>query len=226
MAKMSQSEINESLQKEIQRLKDLHEVQEVMSRYFHWHTAGLHKECYDKLFAKKQPDVRAEIADWGRWEGPEAVKNLYYKVLTAAEGDRKGQMFVHSIDTPSIQIAGDGKTAKGVWFSPGHETAKVNGKLQAFWCWSYFGTDFIKEDGVWRIWHYHCYAMFRVPFEQSWVEFTSKPSVSTGEGPQIPEGAGPNKPFTYFNEYTPTSVRELVPAPPEPYETFDQAKAY
>jgi hypothetical protein len=223
MVEMSQEEINQSLFREVQRLKDLHEVQEVMSRYFYYHTAGLHKECYDELFAQKAPDVSAEIANWGKWEGPEAVRNLYYKLLYG-NGDYAGQMFVHAIDTPSIQIAGDGKTAKGVWLSPGHETVKQNGVLQPMWCWSYFGTDFIKESGEWRIWHYHCYAMFRTPFDRSWVEANEE--MDNQSSHQIPAGLGPNRPYTYFNGYTPTSVRELVPAPPRPYQTFDPATRY
>jgi hypothetical protein len=224
MTKTSQAEIINMLLKEIQRLKDLHEVQEVMSRYFHWHTAGLHKQCWDKLFAHQQADVCIEIANWGKWEGLESVKNFYYRTLPAIEGDRIGQMMVHSIDTPSIQIAGDGKTAKGVWFSPGHETNNINGKLQANWCWSYFGTDFFRENGEWKIWHYHCYAMFKTPFEKSWLE--AEPTSPGESDTPIPDNVGPNKPYTYFNGYTPTSVRELVPAPPEPYETFDPSKAY
>lgn len=226
MKEMTQSEINKMLLKEIQSLKGLHEVQEIMSRYFHWHAAGMHRECYDKLFTRKQPDVCVEIADWGRWEGTEAVKTLYYRTLPTLEGDRIGQMYIHSLDTPAIQVAGDGKTARGVWFSPGHETTNFNGKLEANWCWSYFGTDFIKEDGTWKIWHYHVYAMFKTPFGKSWVEESLKPSLPAGAGPVMPEGLGPNKPYTYFNGYSTTSIRELVPAPPEPYETFDPLKAY
>jgi len=220
-----QLEINR-IKREVQRLKDLHEVQDLMSRYFHWHAAGLHKDCYDRLFSHKANDVRVEIANWGCWEGQDAVKNFYYKTLPLLEGDRKGQMYIHTLDTPCIQISGDGKTAKGVWFSPGHETARTEGKLRAMWCWSYIGTDFIKEDGIWKIWHYHCYAMFKTPYERSWVEESIKPSLPTGAGSPVPPELGPNKPYTYFNEYTTDSVRELVPEPPEPYETFDPAKAY
>jgi len=188
------------------------------------------KDCWDKLFSHKAPDVSAEIANWGKWEGQEAVKRLYYQELGGNNvgPEAKGMMFCHALDTPSIQIAGDGKTAKGVWFSPGHETSIVGGKPQALWCWSYYGADFIKEDGNWKLWHYHCYAMFRTPFERSWVEEALHPTLTVGNdrGTAQPAGFGPNKPYTYFNEYTTTSVRELVPAPPEPYETFDPSKAY
>jgi hypothetical protein len=212
-----------SLEERISALEAVHEVQEVMSRYFHYHCANLHKECWEELFAHKAPDLSVEIADWGRWEGPEHVKALYCDYLGGGLGDPKGMMMVHSLDTPCIQVAGDGKTAKGVWFSPGHETAVENGKADAYWCWSYMAADFIKEDGAWKIWHYHVYAMFRTPFEKSWTDVEGE---KTSLAFAFPKGTAPNKPITFFNEYTPTSIRKLVPAPPKPYETFNPSKAY
>jgi hypothetical protein len=216
-----------SLEERIAALEAVHDVQDLMSRYFHYHAVCLNKRCYDELFAQKAPDVSAEIANWGRWEGPEHVKTFFYKVLggdVKAE-DRVGMMMLHQLDTPCIQVAGDGKTVKGVWYSPGNESSadKKTGKGNASWCWSYIATDFIKEDGVWRIWHYHCYALFKTPFDKPWTELTDATATPP---PTYAKGEGPNKPTTYFNEYRPTNVRELVPAPPMPYETFDPSKAY
>jgi len=212
-----------SLEDRIMAMEALHDVQEVMSRYFHYHCANLHKQCWEELFAHNAPDVSVEIADWGRWEGPEHVKALYCDFLGGGLGDPRGMMMVHSLDTPCIQVAGDGKTAKGVWFSPGNETAVDNGKAQAFWCWSYMAADFIKEGGAWKIWHYHVYAMFRTPFGKSWADVEGK---KTSLAVAFPKGTEPNKPITFFNEYTPTSIRKLVPAPPKPYETFDSSTSF
>ena len=214
-----------SLEHRIETIEAIHDCQELMSRYFHYHTVGLNKRCWDELFAHKTPDVAAEIADWGRWEGPEAVKGFFYENLG---GDIKpenkvGMMMLHQLDTPCIQVAGDLKTAKGVWYSPGNESSVTDGKGEAFWCWSYIGTDFIREDGEWKIWHYHCYALFKTPFNKPWTDLTAETATPP---PTWPEGRGPNRPTTYFNEYRTTSVRELVPAPPMPYETFDPSKAY
>lgn len=215
-----------SFEERIAAMEAAHDVQDVMSRYFFYHAANYHKECWEKLFAHKALDVSVEIADWGKWEGPEHVKTFFCDYLGGGFGDPKGAMMVHGLDTPCIQVAGDGKTAKGVWFSPGHETSSQNGKASASWCWSYIGTDFIKEDGEWKIWHYHCYAMFKTPFEKSWATLGTEENKPAGVGFAFPKGLEPNKPTHDFNEYTPTSIRTLVPAPAEPYETFDPAKAY
>jgi len=223
----AKSVTEKSLEHRIETLEALHDVQELMSRYFHYHVSNYHKRCWEELFSHKMPDVSAEIADWGKWEGPEHVKAFYLDIMGGDTGpDKKnaGQMHLHQLDTPCIQVAGDLKTAKGVWFSPGHETGvdSQTGKGSVNWCWSSFGTDFIKEDGVWKIWHYHCYAMIMSPFDKPWTELTD----DSGMKMKFPEGKGPNKPTTYFNEYRTTKPRELVPAPPMPYETFDPKTAY
>ena len=64
-------------------------------------------------------------------------------------------MFLHPTTTPYIEVAGDGKTAKGVWISPGIITGKVGatGTLKAIWAWGSMGVDFVKEDGQWRFCH-------------------------------------------------------------------------
>ncbi len=48
------------------------------------------------------PGVRVEISPLGRWEGLEGINRAMVK-------------FHKFITTPVIEVAGDGKTAKGVW---------------------------------------------------------------------------------------------------------------
>ena len=62
-----------------------------------------------------------------------------------------------------IEVAGDGKTAKGVWIGIGFvaRTDAQTGEAQCFWEWGKYGVDFIKEDGVWKFWHFHIYRIFR-----------------------------------------------------------------
>jgi hypothetical protein len=220
---MEQSELEKTIktmQKDIQRLKDSHEIQELMSRYFYLHAANLLEEKV-KLFALKTPGVRIEIADRGVFEGPEHVRDHYLK----GEGsqDFTGKLYLHTLATPSIQVADDGKTAKGVWMSPGLETTDMgtNAKLSAYWSWGYMAADFVRENGVWKIWHYHVYGLFKCLYEKSWVEYIDKPN------PEDAEMMGkPDRPTTYHREYSPDTKRELVPVPPLPYETFNEATAY
>ena len=209
-----------SLEERIERLEAVHEIQNLMSKYEYFHTAGWHDETA-AMFATKTPGVRADIVDWGLYEGIESVKRLYSKVHKYVEGDRVGCMSVLPISTPVIEVAGDGKTAKGLWIHTGSVTFPVEGKPQAHWAWVKYAVDFVKEDGKWKFWHFHVYALLHTPYEKSWAEaFDELPF------PPFPDELKSDRPSTYWWTYSPDAVTENVPAPPEPYETFDEATAY
>jgi hypothetical protein len=205
------------LEKEIERLQAYNEIQNLVAKYEVIHTP-LTEHQSAELFALKQPDVSVEIAMWGKVIGPGNIQRVWPKrVKDTASGEQTmaGGMFEHDLTTPVIQVAKDGKTAKGLWFSPGHETLRdKNGKLVAHWCWGKFGADFIKEDGKWKIWHYHWYDVFRTPYDKSWVDY---PQPLTEDIP----GLKPNEPTTRRATYFPDQVRGPVPEWPEPYDTWD-----
>ena len=61
-------------------------------------------------------------------------------------------------ETPVIEVAGDGKTAKGIWYSIGigvRPNVNSDGTYtkSTSWMWEKYAVDFIKEDGKWKIWH-------------------------------------------------------------------------
>lgn len=214
-----------SLEERIQRLEDIHEIQNLMSKYEYLHTAGMHEETVE-LFARKTPGAKVEVPSFGIYDsGIDGVRRCYAVAHVEAEGKgdaRRGNMNMHALTTPVIQVAGDGKTAKAVWISPGHETHIVNGKAQAYWAWCKYGCDFVKEDGAWKIWHLRVYGILITPYEKSWVEET--PFM---EG--MPEFTGEAKADRPANPpwiYRPDILTVHDPVPPEPYETFDEKTAY
>jgi len=206
-----------SLEERVQRLEDIHEIQNVFGKYEYYHTADMQEETVE-LYAQKTPGVSAEIANWGVYEGIEGIKRLF--VGLHRQGGKEalvGSMHMHTLTTPVVEVAGDGKTAKAVWISPGHETSGMEGKFTAQWAWLKYGVDFVKEDGKWKIWHSHVYPIFMTPYEKSWVEappHTNSPMV-------VPDELKPDKPSTYLWEYSTDRVYENVPAAPEPYDTWD-----
>ena len=63
---------------------------------------------------------------------------------------KNGSIFFHTLATPCIQVAGDGKTAKVTWASPGFEADCGKNVMDgsdhmAVWCWGKYGVDFIKN---------------------------------------------------------------------------------
>ena len=215
MATKSLEERMASLEKEIERLQAVTEIQNLVGRYAVVHTPKTMAKSWE-LFALKQPDVSVEIAMWGVYVGGEKIKKLY---ATMGEGTPiPGTMFEHQFTTPIIEVARDGQTAKGLWFSPGHETPPVEGKPEARWCWGKYGADFIKEDGEWKIWHFHFYDTFMIPYDRSWVD-TPQPSIDVA--PETEAGLRADKPATRRSTYFPTDIREPMPWWPEPYQTWD-----
>jgi len=217
------AEVNEIQSRRIQRLEDVHEIANMMGRYVYLHEVQRDPEFYETMFAKKTPGVSWEVAHMGVFKGREGIKRAL-----DAHGPRgggkpaPGTLFIHTLCTPVIEVARDGKTAKGVWTSPGAETLGAKG----FWAWTKYGCDFVREDGKWKLWHYHVYRIFMTPADKDYTEeYEIKVVDANRKGPVIP-GMIPDGPPTYDNPYSKKYVPALVPAPPEPYETWDPKKSY
>jgi hypothetical protein len=210
-----------TLEERVQRLEDFVEIQNLMGRYVRY----LKMDVLEKFYAQKTPGVKAEVANYGVWDGLEGVK----KMFPTYESKRPpGSMEHHLLTTPVIEIAGDGKTAKGVWTSPGEETKtdKETGKIVANWCWTKYGCDFVKEDGKWKLWHYHVYRVFMSPVNTSWVDEYEIKQEARLKLKNFKNPKNPDKPPTYDNPYSSNYVEDNIPAPPDPYETWDEILSY
>jgi hypothetical protein len=138
--------------------------------------------------------------------------------------EAEGAMVQHKLATPVIEIARDGKTARGVWMSPGHEARTIAGKKASIWCWGTYGEDFLKENGTWRIRDHHVYLNVYTPFDRPWT--AAEPfRPATALPPGFPDEWKPDRPNTYDWPYSSTAIREL-PAPPEPHDTYDETTDY
>jgi hypothetical protein len=219
-----------SLKKEVEKLKAVNQIQNMMGRYEYWLTSNQY-ENIARMFAKNSPGVQAELNDSGVFKGYDGAWKLYVDIHKfMMQGPPVGKLTVHTLTTPVIEVAGDGQTARGLWISPGYLTAPnreegaPEGSQQAFWLLEEYKVDFIKEDGEWKIWHFHLYRTFCTPYEKSWVNSNSHDyDVPSGIFP--PEMA-PDGPTTYYNTYTTSTVNgmvEYVPPAPEPYDTWDDS---
>lgn len=202
----------------VQKLMDIHDLKQLMARYEYYHSGGLHRKCIE-LFSMRD-DVKVEIANLGIFDGQEGLERFFIGANTFAEDDdeRKGQMHLHLITTPIIEIAGDRQTAQAIWLSPGAESAP--GKMEDSWCWVKYGIDFIREDEKWKFWHFHMYRIFTVPYNKSWAD------VEYEAARYLPESIRPHRPNSYRWEYSRESTFEIVPHIPEPYEHWDDTMSY
>ncbi len=213
------SELNE-LMLQAERLEAAQACRNLMGRYSYLHTAFRNKE-FMELWAKR--DDVSQTMPFGKFVGYEGV----YQSYVGFHGDRynpedyeqlRGLMMIHEMCTDVIEVAADGKTAKGIWISPGTETAPSPGKEKGAWCWGKYEVEFIKEDGVWKFWHMTLYPLFLTPYNRSWGEPALK-MAGNGEMPDMGPYCHPlEKPFW---EYGPDAIYpEDEPAVLQRYDSY------
>ena len=210
-----------TMQYEIERLQAINEIENLMSKYEYLHMTNRNPDVI-KLYAKKVPDVSVSIKEMGTWKGPDAPDRAWGMNPGIEQGFR-GAMGIHPTTTPMIVVAGDGKTAKGVWIGTGFvASAGRDGQGSCGWEWDRYGVDFIKEDGKWKFWHFHIYSLFGVGWDEPWAEQFKKKQFDM----PVPDKFKPDGPPVDSYPYRPDTAVQLIPVPPEPYETFDEKSAY
>lgn len=213
-----------SVEERLQRTEDFQQIQNIMGRYAYVTMAMAQKERV-ALFAKKTPGVRVYFGQEGYFEGIDAPDRAWgglpEMMAGESQGPPLGAMPVHAPICPVIEVAGDGKTAKGVWIGLGLLCMKdrETGEPIGAWEWDKYGVDFVKEDSIWKIWHFHIYRLIHGwGVDEKWAEQFSKPEGGMGlkmDGPAVDD-----------NPYHPDTVQRLVPKPPEPYETWEDTTMY
>ncbi|MDB9822224.1 nuclear transport factor 2 family protein [Deltaproteobacteria bacterium] len=228
------------------------QVQNTYSKHAYYHTIGANCEEMADIWVK-QDGPYAKTATWtsamGIWEGfdlikeyyctynlkskqknLDAISEIYPEVKNVPENLGVGYGYtIHTQTTPIIEIAGDGKTAKGLWYSPGISTnvAIIDGKAETVggWFFEKYAVDFVKEDGEWKIWHIGMYYDQTPP---GWgAERQREPVVQTGEQAETLEMVKPTRPNPDpYKGWSPTWVPRIYPRFPEPYYTFSETFAY
>jgi hypothetical protein len=231
-----------SLEEKVQKTLDFIEIQNIFA--MHVYIMSDPTDEMDRIWSKKRDDI-CFSQSWGIWVGQESVKN-YYRTRSKEERQKSldakrkwhpdipddvkyaaaGDMGFHMLTTPLIEIAEDGNTAKGMWYTPGFGTNfdSNTGKWNASWMYEKYAIDFVKEDGKWKIWHFCVYRDFSTPYNKSWVEASEEKRLAdTGVQSQSRNSDLP--PAENNNEYSTRRVWS-IPKPPEPYRTFSETFSY
>ena len=162
-----------------------------------------HAAVYHHLVEQGEEETRA---------GNDIMRKLFPEEL----GDKKdseiwgaGTAMVHTITTPVIELAGDEKTAKAVFYSLGActEIEEETGP-KAYWVWEKYAVDFILEADGWKIWHMVIMTDFKTPVGKNWTQVNLAPTGS------------------YYSAYTPKQAPQAGVPMPVPYETFSETFSY
>jgi hypothetical protein len=219
------TETNREMLHEMERLRAVNEIRNLINKLQFLHTANLNDEVA-RLFARKDPDVRLYFGDQGYWVGPEGPEKAG-KIMDGigGAGPQPGMLALHLMANPVIQVAGDCRTARATFVASGIVANKnrQTGEPTAMWEWNRYGDDFIKEDGEWKIWHHHVYPLFNVGWDEKWADQFNKSPMSM----PMPDDLKPDCPPTPADvHYRPDAALPYVPVPPEPYDTWTKDMGY
>lgn len=225
------------------------EIENVFGRYMTLHNA-FRDEDIIPLWAKKgTPDVRAQYSNLGVYTDWDKIMS-YHRGRPAPVG----KLIFHYLTTPVIEVAGDGQTAKGLWIVNGLESGLVDpehARNMPAWMfeketvggkkvWMHnvylkYGIDFIKQDGEWKIWHFHCFEVARAPYGMGWIPWAAAAQDDAfnvdlmyvgddGKPVFMPKADGPAT--VMGNSYRTDRAQSLDARPPVPYYTFSETFAY
>lgn len=129
---------------------------------------------------------------------------------------------------PVIEIAGDRKTAKGIWYSQGSYSDITSRGPMAFWTWGCFAVDFVREDGHWKIWHLQYLEDIKGPVgTNSALNETDRfPKLPEFEDINTLEDAAPTRKETLREYYSPYRPFTKLIRMPEPYDVFEKTFSY
>lgn len=233
----------------VQRLHDKDQIETVMAKHVWYHAASLHNEELDDLWVKEHPDphfaqnhgyyVQSLRATYGELnlkmqrEQLEWLHKAHPDVAVTEENLRAGLFQIHPLTTRIIEVAGDGQTAKGVWYTPGAVGGVgPGGEVDGFWIWERYGVDFAKENGEWKIWHLHTYTDLMFPVGSGWPGGSQSSPTGLGVGGQDSDGERrmempkPDLEEVTYHQYSYKQVPQLLPRLPEPYYTFSETFSY
>lgn len=228
----------------LERAADAIEIQNIMGRYAIYVVANKWTEI-GNLFALDEPDVRQNVP----MDMSGAAVRTYFEKRDKDQL-QPGVLHQHSFLAPLIEVAGDGKTAKGVWDSLGIDTG--GGNNMANWGWLRYAVDFKKLNSEWKIWHLKVSPLWNAPYGEAWSTMVQRASRGTMSGggtvagapgaaapaagappAGVTPGAGPGgaSPTAASSSprwrYSGTDDTPVIPVnPPKPYYTFDPNDAY
>jgi len=127
-----------------------------------------------------------------------------------------GEMNLTTRHISIVEVAGDGKTAKGIWINPGRISffSNENDFWKLRWIKEKYAIDFIKEDGIWKVWHFNILCYLAGSFDSHIVNNSKELTDCITLGIK-------DEPDDIIEENNVGEIWDVV-KPPEPYETFSE----
>jgi hypothetical protein len=241
-----------SLSQRIARATAAIECEKVMARHTYYHAGGIHREEIEEFWIKNgdltwahnfgQMNTRGNyVACYA--DSQEANANAYYVILESIYPeveriqDRRAlvEEAMHLLVSPVIEVAKDGKTAKGLWYTPGciFSTLTPRKEREGVWIWERYGADFIFEDGKWVYRNLKvCCDLAGAIDEIGWPfsgGMAPPPPVVDDEGEEVDNSRGSSGvgiPGPLHYDISAVQLPQNRPFIPFPYDTFSETCSY
>lgn len=154
--------LNEAL-----KAADYAAVNNLMSLHSWYHAAMRNDLEVQDLWVSPDGEF-ADTAIWAQQMGYLKGIDHIMEVYGGAESGKympspEGGFVWHTITSGVVEIAEDRQTAKGIWYTPGIVGEyDEDGTNSSQWMWEKYATEFVRENGEWKIWHMKVYTDFSV----------------------------------------------------------------
>ncbi|MCD8143787.1 MAG: nuclear transport factor 2 family protein [Oscillospiraceae bacterium] len=226
-------------EEQIRRIWDVEDVKTLMHKRVFLQTGDRRAEELATMWVS-DPELQKTASygsNWGYYVGMDEITKYYVTNHAAALEEQAkangaaeinlGNMYAHPLTTGLVELALDGKTAKGIWYTIGNEAmALSDGTSHVQWMLGKVAADFVREADGWKIWHLvvsidvdceagHNYGEY--PVYEDWSANSSNP-VRKEFGTPTVEMLTHDVTFNWWDDYP--------PMPPKNYETFTDEISY
>lgn len=228
---------------------DAYLCQNLMARFVYYQELGMEETVFDALWSRREDislgenegfmvDRKSVYAYWV--ENRQEIRQANLELLRKTNPDRNlssgaGSMDRFNLMSPLIEVARDGKTAKGMWYCPGVDTqSEADGQMHLCWHYVRYAVDFIMEDGQWKIWHLFRGSEFRFEMGHAYIPatgmnplpdatvYTPNPAIAG-----LPLGRETKRPYDLpIHIYSIDYGWSQYPVTPVPYEHFEETFTY
>jgi hypothetical protein len=160
----------DQLEAELIQTEDVSAIRKLQREYGFFIDKGL----WEDLSALFTDDARASYPA-GVFVGKASIReHIWRNVGDGTIGIKDGRVYNHMVLQPVINVAPDGRTAKGRW-----RVLAMIGRLadpssdrpgQATWAGGIYENVYVKQDGVWKIKDLRYYNDFAAPYEGGWAK--------------------------------------------------------